>query len=109
MEESDVPVVFLETGDWEGEKGVRYAFLSQPKEETENIRFAIKRSRPYGSERWVSRAVAQFGFENTIRNPSVLERVPDPLILSEAPGVTPSAGVGAYVNVTTNAGCSQHR
>jgi putative transposase len=42
---------------------------SQPKEEIENIRYAIKRSRPYGSERWVSRAVAQFGLENTLRNP----------------------------------------
>ena len=28
-----------------------------------------KRSRPYGSEPWVSKAVAQFGLENTIRNP----------------------------------------
>jgi hypothetical protein len=27
------------------------------------------RSRPYGSEPWVSKAVAQFGLENTIRNP----------------------------------------
>jgi len=42
---------------------------SQPKEEVENIRYAIKRSRPYGSEAWVSHAVAQFGLETTIRNP----------------------------------------
>ena len=41
----------------------------QAKEEIENIRYAIRRSRPYGSERWVSRAVAQFGLENTMRNP----------------------------------------
>jgi hypothetical protein len=41
----------------------------QPKEEIENIRYAIKRSRPYGSEPWVSKAVAQFGLENTVRNP----------------------------------------
>ena len=41
----------------------------QPKEEIENIRYAIQRSRPYGSEPWVSKAVAQFGLENTIRNP----------------------------------------
>ena len=41
----------------------------QPKEEIENIRSAIQRSRPYGSEQWVSKAVAQFGLENTIRNP----------------------------------------
>jgi putative transposase len=40
----------------------------QPKEEIENIRYAIKRSRPYGSEPWLSEAVAQFGLENTIRN-----------------------------------------
>ena len=42
---------------------------SQPKEEIENIRYAIKRSRPYGSESWVSHAVAQFGLETTMRNP----------------------------------------
>ena len=41
---------------------------SQGKEEIENIRFAIKKSRPYGSEQWVSNAVAQFGLENTMRN-----------------------------------------
>ena len=41
---------------------------SQPKEEVEKIRCAIKRSRPYGSEGWVSKAVAQFGLENTMRN-----------------------------------------
>jgi putative transposase len=41
----------------------------QGKEEVENIRYAIKRSRPYGSERWVSKAVAQFGLETTLRNP----------------------------------------
>ena len=48
---------------------VQWLNRSQPKEEIENIRYAIKRSRPYGSEKWVSRAVAQFGLENTIRNP----------------------------------------
>src|SRR5579862_6807166 len=48
---------------------VQWLNHSQPKEEIEHIRYAIKRSRPYGSERWVSRAVAQFGLENTIRNP----------------------------------------
>ncbi|MGA2609016.1 MAG: transposase [Terriglobia bacterium] len=42
---------------------------SQPKEEVETIRYAIKRSRPYGSEGWVSKAVAEFGLENTMRNP----------------------------------------
>jgi len=41
---------------------------SQAKEEVERIRYAIKRSKPYGSERWVSKAVAQFGLENTTRN-----------------------------------------
>jgi putative transposase len=40
---------------------------SQGKEEIENIRYAIKKSRPYGSEKWVSRAVAKFGLENTLR------------------------------------------
>jgi len=42
---------------------------SQPKKEIENIRYAIQRSRPYGAERWVSQAVAQFGLENTMRSP----------------------------------------
>ena len=41
----------------------------QPQEEIEKIRYALKRSRPYGSEAWVSKAVAQFGLENTLRNP----------------------------------------
>jgi hypothetical protein len=34
---------------------------SQGKEEIENIRDAIKKSRPYGSEQWLRKAVAQFG------------------------------------------------
>jgi len=42
---------------------------SQPKEEVENIRYAIQRSRPYGSEGWVSKAVARFGLESTLRHP----------------------------------------
>ena len=41
---------------------------SQGKEEIENIRYAIKKSRPYGSEPWLRKAVAQFGLENTLRN-----------------------------------------
>jgi putative transposase len=41
----------------------------QPKGEIENIRYAIKPSRPYGSQPWASKAVAQFGLENTIRKP----------------------------------------
>ena len=48
---------------------VQWLNQSQPKEEIENIRYAIKRSRPYGSEGWVSQAVAQFGLETTMRNP----------------------------------------
>ena len=41
---------------------------SRGKEEIENIRLAIKKSRPYGSREWMARAVAQFGLENTMRN-----------------------------------------
>ncbi len=41
---------------------------SQGKEEIENIRYAIKKSRPYASEPWLRKAVAQFGLENTMRN-----------------------------------------
>ena len=42
---------------------------SQDKGEVEKIRHAIRRSKPYGSEGWVSKAVARFGLENTVRNP----------------------------------------
>jgi putative transposase len=42
---------------------------SQGKEEIANIRYALKRSRPYGSEKWVCKAVARFGLESTLRNP----------------------------------------
>jgi putative transposase len=42
---------------------------AQPKEAVEQIRHAIKRSKPYGSEGWVSKTVAQFGLENTVRDP----------------------------------------
>jgi putative transposase len=42
---------------------------SQGKEEIENIRYALKRSKPYGSEKWVAKAVEQFGLQNTLRNP----------------------------------------
>jgi hypothetical protein len=41
---------------------------SQPKEEIGNIRYAIQRSRAYGSKGWVSRAVARFELENTLRS-----------------------------------------
>ena len=41
---------------------------SPGKEDIENIRDAIKKNRPYGSEQWVAKAVAQFGLENTMRN-----------------------------------------
>ncbi len=34
----------------------------------DRIREAIKRSRPYGSEKWVSRAIAKFGLKNTMKN-----------------------------------------
>lgn len=42
---------------------------SQAKEAIEKIRYAIKRSRPYGSEPWVAKAVTRFGLESTLRNP----------------------------------------
>ena len=41
---------------------------SPGKEEIANIRDAIKKSRPYGSEPWRRKAVAQFGLENTMRD-----------------------------------------
>ena len=42
---------------------------SQPKEEIENIRYALKRNKPYGSENWTTKIIRQFGLEATIRNP----------------------------------------
>ena len=42
---------------------------SQGREEIDKIRYALRRSRPYGSEKWVARVVARFGLENTLRNP----------------------------------------
>jgi len=42
---------------------------SEPKEEIKDIRYAIKRSRPYGSEQWVERAVKKFGLQSTMRDP----------------------------------------
>ena len=42
---------------------------SQPKEEIENIRYALKRNKPYGSEDWTTKMIRQFGLETTIRNP----------------------------------------
>ena len=46
----------------------RWLNPSQGQEGIAKIREALKRSRPYGSEKWVARAVAQFGPENTMRN-----------------------------------------
>jgi len=48
---------------------LRWLNQSQGKEEIENIRYALKRSKPYGSEKWVAKAVSQCGLENTLRNP----------------------------------------
>ena len=41
---------------------------SQDKEEVENIRSAMRKSRPYGPEKWVANVVGKFGLENTLRN-----------------------------------------
>lgn len=41
----------------------------QPKEEIENISYALKRSRPYGSANWISATVKKFDLENTLRDP----------------------------------------
>jgi putative transposase len=48
---------------------LRWLNQSQGNEEIENIRYALKRSKPYGSEKWVAQAVAQFDLQNTLRNP----------------------------------------
>ena len=41
---------------------------AQGREEIEKLRQAIQRSRPYGSEQWVPKAVRRFGLESTTRN-----------------------------------------
>lgn len=41
---------------------------SQPKEEIENIRIALKRSRPYGQDDWVNKIVSGFGLEMAMRS-----------------------------------------
>ena len=41
---------------------------AQGREEIENIRYAIQRGRPYGSEGWLPQTLGKFGLENTMRN-----------------------------------------
>ena len=43
--------------------------ISQPKEEIENIQYSLQRSRPYGSERWLTGVIKKFGLANTLRDP----------------------------------------
>jgi hypothetical protein len=53
-----------------GSAALRYPLnRAQPKEDVAQIRHAIKRNKPYGSEGWASKTVAQFGLENTVRDP----------------------------------------
>ena len=47
----------------------RWLNQAQPREEIEKIRDAIQRNRPYGSEKWLAKTVAQYGLESTVRNP----------------------------------------
>ena len=48
---------------------VRWLNRPQAREEVEKIRYAIQRSRPYGSDNWVSNATRKFGLKSTMRNP----------------------------------------
>ncbi len=48
---------------------VRWLNRPQGQEEVEKIRCAIQRSRPYGSDKWVSNAIGKFGLKITMRNP----------------------------------------
>ena len=52
-----------EPGDYR--KSLNHA---QGREEVEKIREAIARSRPYGSDNWVSKAAREFGLESTTRH-----------------------------------------
>ena len=54
----------------------------QLKDEIENIRYSLKRSRPYGSEPWVSTALARFRLENTLRDPWRPEKGTGTVLLS---------------------------
>ena len=49
------------------DKYVAWVNEAQPKEEIENIRYAIKRNKPFGKEIWVTKIVEKFGLENTLR------------------------------------------
>ena len=46
---------------------VKWLNRPQGQEEVEKIREAIRRGRPYGSEKWVSKTVRKFGLETTTR------------------------------------------
>jgi hypothetical protein len=48
----------------------------QGKDEIENIRYAIKKSRPYGSEKWGGKADAKFGLESPLRDRGRPRKVP---------------------------------
>jgi len=50
---------------------------SQGREEVEKIRYAIQRSRPYGSDQWVSNAIGKFGLKNNDAEPRARKKVPD--------------------------------
>ena len=62
---------------------------SQPQEEMEKIRKAIPRSRPYGSEKWVGRAVAEVGLEKHHAQPRASEKRTKQRYLTPFPRVTP--------------------
>jgi putative transposase len=42
---------------------------SEPKEEVETIRYAIKRNKPYGSDEWTEKIIKKFGLESTVHDP----------------------------------------
>lgn len=77
-----------------GDADMEWVNESEPKEEIENIRYALKRNRPLGEEEWVLKTVKKFGLENTIRSvgrPSKM--VPDTIYSPN--GVVPTAIFGS--------------
>jgi putative transposase len=55
--------------DWPVPAGdyLKWINKSQPKEEIENIRFHLKRGRPYGEEGWTRNTAKMLGLDSTFR------------------------------------------
>ncbi|MEK7539333.1 MAG: transposase [Patescibacteria group bacterium] len=53
----------------EPEEYLYFVNTSQPKEEEENIRLSVVKSKPYGNDNWSMKIIKKFGLESTVRLP----------------------------------------